>query len=829
MTPLWLESFGTGVWNASWHGAIVVAVVLLIRQIIGRRLPAALQSALWSLVAIRLLLGAAPQGSWSVFGLLERLRSPVAESKIAQHELGDSADPRITVGYGPAPLAINGQPTSVTPTAAQPRHIGLTQIAAWIWLAGALVFVARTLIGRRRLYQRLGTALLLNDPELLALLDRCRAQMKVRKSVAVLLTSAVNGPALLGVRAPKILLPPGLCDQLDREQLRYVFLHELAHVRRHDVLVEWGLAALTALHWFNPAIWLAAHLYRVDRELWRDAMVLRAASLDERSGYGHTLLRLLEILSPPQPRPCLALAMMGGRRSLKQRISMIANLRQAPARVTLVILLLVFGVIAWVVLTDPKHRESEVAASKPTPVDSLNAPTTQPDQSLQTILDRRIPQLDFNRQGLGDTIDELRHMTGADILVDWRALEAVGITRNSPVTARLKNIRLSKAIHMILSDVTGGSTKLAYVATESSIRISTADELRVLVTKVYDIRDLLVAVPDFEPEKHQPPGAHPETKPAKPKEVPQTTAQRADAMINLIKETVDPLSWQPPFNAAIAQNNGQFIIVQTEDNHQGIVQLFMQLREIRSIQIYTEARFVVFDPAILPADDPAWAPIRTVSKVTSPGAATKPVVMGDSCLTHAQTAALLTIIAHQPGAAIRAAPKLVTNNAQRAYVKIATQRAYVADLKIVRDAQGKAKGFEPVVDNAESGLTLDLQGVVSANRQFFTMNIHPYLSRLIKMHTVPFSNIPKDHPANLEKPMIQVPEMYTTEAAMTASVPDGQTLVIGLGEDVGMLTAENVEFKPKAGNRLYALITPHLIRVDARAPAAKPPLMGGDH
>lgn len=828
MMPLWLESLGAWVWDASWHGAIVLAVVLLIRHFVGRRLPSALQSALWSLVAIRLLLGAAPQGSWSVFGLMERLRPPVAESKIASPQPGESADPRITIGYGPAPLAIAGQPISVTPTAAQPTPIRLTQIAVSIWLAGALFFTLRTLIGSRRLYQRLGSASVLDDPELRALLDLCREQMKVRTPVTVLLTDAVNGPALLGVRAPRILLPPRLCDQLDRKQLQYVFLHELAHVRRHDVLVEWLLAALTALHWFNPAVWLAAHLYRVDRELWRDAMVLRAASPADRSGYGHTLLKLLEIISPPQPRPCLALSMMGGKRSLKQRISMIANLRQAPARFTVIALFLVIGVVAWVVLTDPKHQGNDVVTSRPAHADPSNTASTEPDRSIQTLLDRHLPEVDFHGQGLADTIDLLKRMSGANILVDWRALEGVGIDKNSPVTARMKDVRLSKALNTILSDVTGGNTKLAYAVTENAIRISTADELRVLVTKVYDIRDLLVEVPDFEPEKHQSSNAQPQTKPAKPKELPQTMAQRVDAMIKLLKETIDPTSWQPPFNAAMTQDKGQLIILQSEENHQAVVQLLTQLRETRSLQITTQAHFVVFDPAILPPDDPAWTPIRTINKVATPGAATQPA-LGDSCLTPEQTAALMTIIARQPGASTRAAPKMTTFNGQRAYIKIATLRAYVADFKIIRDQQGKIKSYDQVVDTAESGLTLDLQGTVSANRKYVTLTIHPYLSKLIKMNTIPLSNIPKDHPANLEKPMIQVPEMYSTEAAMTTSVLDGQTLVIKLGEDVGLLAPENVEFKPKAGNQLFILITPHMMHADDRAPAVKNPLMRGDH
>jgi beta-lactamase regulating signal transducer with metallopeptidase domain len=39
--------------------------------------------------------------------------------------------------------------------------------------------------------------------------------------------------------------------------LRHVFLHELAHLKRHDIALNWLFAGAQALHWFNPLVWLA--------------------------------------------------------------------------------------------------------------------------------------------------------------------------------------------------------------------------------------------------------------------------------------------------------------------------------------------------------------------------------------------------------------------------------------------------------------------------------------------------------------------------------------------------------------------------------------------
>ena len=790
------ETFAAWVWDASWHGAVVVLVVLVVRQLGGRRLLPGLRCGLWLLVAARLLLIWAPQGSWSVFGLVEKFK--VAEATpsalpISPQPIKESSDLKITVAYGP--LTLESNPGFVPKPAAKSGGWDIAPFAILVWVAGALVLLARAAIACRRLNRRLGQASMIDDPQLLALLERCHGEMNVRRPVRLCSTDAVAGPALAGVWRPMILLPPGLCARLAPEELRFVFLHELAHVRRHD----------------RPAHSLGrrgAHLYRADRELCRDEMVLRAVGPQHRQTYGHTLLSLLEMLPSNQASRPFAVAMLGGKHRLKQRISMIAHLRPTPARITVVVLLVAFSLIAWVVLTNPK----KVASTAPSNPPASDRSTDRPDnQAVQAQLDRRLPELNFSGQGLADVIDFLRDVSGSNIVVNWRALETVGITKDAPVTARMKDIRLSKALNTILADVSGGNVRLSYGVEGGVITISTYDELNSIVTRVYDIRDMLVQIPDFDSDKGHPVGFRSgATRPVA--EPPMPLSARAAAIIKLVRETIDPVSWNKPSRGSIQELNGQLIIAQTQENHRGIIQLFQQLRETRSIQILTTTHFVVFDPSVLPQDDPDWAAVRSLNQTASAGGTTKPkAILNVPCLTAGQTAALLSIIEKQKDAAIRSAPRLTTFNGQRAYVLVQTQRAYVADLKIIRDEHGKTMSYEPVVDVASSGLTVDIQTTASADRKYITMSIRPKMAKLLKMHTLPFSRIPADHPAGLEKPTVQQPEMLATEVRMTASVPDGQTLIVDSGEDAGQLTPDETAFKPKPGNRMFILVTPHLI------------------
>jgi len=798
MTFAALDTVAASIWDASWHAAVVVAIVLVIRRLTRHRLPPAWRCALWTLVAVRLVLFVAPQTPLSLFSLIDR-PGPVSGIQPASPAVQTApapASPRVSVEYGPAPLVAEPIRHTVTRSHRNAAHaFPISRRIALLWLVGAAAMIARTVLARRGLDRRLRSGTAVEDPDIFALLAECRATMGVRRSVDLIETAAVAGPALTGIRRPRVLLPPGLCGRLDREQLRFVLLHEMAHLRRHDVLVEWLIACLTAVHWFNPAVWLAAYLYRADREMSRDAMVLRATGRQDRHRYGHTLLHLIETLDPTRPRP-LAVAMLDGKRGLKQRIGMIANLRPTPARITVVALVTLFAVIATLVLTNPKR----VASTGPT---STNPTTNSDDEILQAQLGRRLPRVEYIDQPLAGVIDSLRGVSGARIHVNWSAMEVAGVKKDHPISARMRDVSVAKVIDVILDDAGGGKVKLRYVTSGGVITISTAEDLpNPMETRVYDVHDLIVPIVDYQSDAT--------SKPAQPA---ITQAHVVASLIKLVRETIDPLSWtRPNAPATIQEREGQFVVTQDAENQRAVAALLGQLRETRSLQIMTSTRFVVFDPAELPTDDPAFAAVFALDKSPAPGGKLK---AADVCLTADQTAKLLDLVTREKDAVL-AAPMVTTHNGQQAFVRTGTSRAYVADLKVTRDREGKVKAYEPVVEAAESGLVLDVQGTVSADRKYVTLHVRPRLSKLLKMQTVPFARTPADHPADMARPTVQVPEMLQSEINTTLSVPDGQTLVLGGTADAGLLAPDTPGYEPKPGRRLYVLVTPHIIQVPVR-------------
>src|SRR6185503_17584551 len=92
-------------------------------------------------------------------------------------------------------------------------------------------------------------------------------------NVEVRATSELDSPAVLGLLRPTIVVPHAALDW-PLERCRLVAVHELAHVRRRDVLAQAMADVACALHWYNPLVWIGARRLRIERELAADDAVL---------------------------------------------------------------------------------------------------------------------------------------------------------------------------------------------------------------------------------------------------------------------------------------------------------------------------------------------------------------------------------------------------------------------------------------------------------------------------------------------------------------------------------------------------------------------------
>jgi len=87
----------------------------------------------------------------------------------------------------------------------------------------------------------------------------------------------VNTPVVIGHLKPVILIPAGLLTNLPADQMEAVLLHELAHVRRHDYLINLMQRWVEALFFYHPGVWWISHVVRIERENCCDDLAVHAS------------------------------------------------------------------------------------------------------------------------------------------------------------------------------------------------------------------------------------------------------------------------------------------------------------------------------------------------------------------------------------------------------------------------------------------------------------------------------------------------------------------------------------------------------------------------
>ena len=154
------------------------------------------------------------------------------------------------------------------------------------------------------------------------------ARLRVTRPVRLLESALVQVPAVVGWLRPVILVPASAVAGLSPKELEAILAHELAHVRRHDYLVNVLQAVVETMLFYHPAVWWISNRIRVEREDCCDDLASRACG--GPLPYARALAAMEELRGDgsAQPLPRTALAATGG--SLLRRIRRLTG-RPAPA------------------------------------------------------------------------------------------------------------------------------------------------------------------------------------------------------------------------------------------------------------------------------------------------------------------------------------------------------------------------------------------------------------------------------------------------------------------------------------------------------------------
>ncbi len=91
-------------------------------------------------------------------------------------------------------------------------------------------------------------------------------RLRLHKKVALLQSLRIASPIVVGILEPVILVPLGMLNNLPPKQIKGILAHELAHIKRHDYLVNLLQSLAEVLYFFNPAVWWLSSYIRTERE-----------------------------------------------------------------------------------------------------------------------------------------------------------------------------------------------------------------------------------------------------------------------------------------------------------------------------------------------------------------------------------------------------------------------------------------------------------------------------------------------------------------------------------------------------------------------------------
>ena len=299
-----IELVGWSLVHSLWEGAAIALALLAFLRLIDQRRSAVryLASAVSLLLVVVLPPITAMQTSSREAGILSPTPASAPgvatqfEQNVAQPEeraRANNDDPLVTpANEAGRRSTLTGAGSAGLLAAARPKLQAAFPWLVTFWTLGVLLLSFR-LFGawvRARQLRIDGTSAV--DPACEKALDRLVAKLGVLRPVRLLQSSILQVPAVIGWLRPVVLIPATLASGLTIPQLEAILAHELAHIRRHDYLVNLLQALVETLLFYHPAMWWISRQVRQEREHCCDDLAVRACG--DRKLYAGALLSLEE-------------------------------------------------------------------------------------------------------------------------------------------------------------------------------------------------------------------------------------------------------------------------------------------------------------------------------------------------------------------------------------------------------------------------------------------------------------------------------------------------------------------------------------------------------
>lgn len=236
-------------------------------------------------------------------------------------------------------------------------------ILSAFWLFGMFLFLSFNIICYVFYTRRLNKYNISADWHETALLNNL---LKRKKSLRLYKNLIVETPIIIGFFRPAIILPDKKYEDM---KLRNILMHEIVHMKRHDIFVKWLLIFVEAIHWFNPFVYLVRREMNKACELACDESVIKRFDISEMQLYGDTLIAVAADSIRKMP---LSITMFEDKKDLKERLDAIMEHKKFSKRTVIVASAILVTIVCAIFAGSTLHgieNEHNYADNYPLPQD----------------------------------------------------------------------------------------------------------------------------------------------------------------------------------------------------------------------------------------------------------------------------------------------------------------------------------------------------------------------------------------------------------------------------------------------------------------------------
>ncbi len=203
---------------------------------------------------------------------------------------------------------------------------------ALFWLVAVLLLACKLLIEVYNVNKLPFQESMQPPAELLSRFNALTKQLSIKRLPTLLISMQIKVPMAIGWLKPVVLLPAGMVTGLNSAQLEMLILHELAHIRRHDYLVNFLQTVIEILFFFHPGVHWIGKQIRNEREYCSDDIAVQHCG--DAIAYAHTLTDTASLCAKNHNHtiPAMAMAASGG--NLKVRVLRLVDHHCAPTNNT---------------------------------------------------------------------------------------------------------------------------------------------------------------------------------------------------------------------------------------------------------------------------------------------------------------------------------------------------------------------------------------------------------------------------------------------------------------------------------------------------------------